>query len=104
VHRAYNGGAYNQVHRAYNGGAYNGGAYGKYKNDAIFEWVIQNTGPGFLERMTSAPGKANQYMILDCMWLYPNYQLDNKKERSFDMCGENIGLIQHCYVGDWVPY
>jgi hypothetical protein len=43
-------------------------------------------------------------MILDHMWMYPNYQLDNKKERSLDKCGENMGLIQHCYVGDWVPY
>jgi hypothetical protein len=98
----------NKAHGASNGGASNGGAsngaYDKYKNDAIFEWVIQNTGPGFLERMTSAPGKANQYMILDYMWMYPNYQLDNKKEISLAMCGENMGLIQHCYVGDWVPY
>jgi hypothetical protein len=93
----------NNPYGAYNG-AYNGGAYGKYKNDAIFEWVIQNTGPGFLTRITTIPGNANQYMILDHMWMYPNYQLDNKKERSPDKCGENMGLIQHCYVGDWVPY
>jgi hypothetical protein len=99
---ASNGASYGASIGAYNGASY--GAYGKYKNDAIFEWVIQNTGPGFLTRITTIPGNANQYMILDYMWMYPNYQLDNKKERSLDKCGENMGLIQHCYVGDWVPY
>jgi hypothetical protein len=99
---SYDGASYGGA--SYDGASYDGASYGKYKNDAIFEWVIQNTGPGFLERMTSIPGKSNQYMILDYMWMYPNYQLDNKKERSLHMCGENMGLIQHCYVGDWVPY
>ena len=82
-----------------------GNGYDGYngKNDSIFEWVIQNTGPGFLKRVTSHPNKSNQYMILDHMWLYANYQMDNKQERMGKECGENLGLIQHCYVGDWVP-
>jgi hypothetical protein len=97
---------HNSSQHEYEGGNYDGSKPydGKYKNDTIFKWVIQNTGPGFLKRVTSMPGNANRYMILDYMWMYPNYQLDNKKERSLEICGENMGLIQHCYVGDWVPY
>ena len=81
--------------------------YDKYaahsQNDVIFKWVIENTGPGFLKKMTSDPTKSNQFMVLDSMWLYANYQMDNKKDSMGKECGENLGLIQHCYVGDWVP-
>lgn len=102
----------NELHNHNNGDSYNGRSFinydapygGKYKNDSIFEWVIQNTGPGFLKNITSDPKKSNQYMILDYMWMYPNYQLNNKKDRTPPKCGENMGLIQHCYIGDWVPY
>lgn len=102
----------NELHNHNNGDSYNGRSFinydapygGKYKNDYIFEWVIQNTGPGFLKNITSDPKKSNQYMILDYMWMYPNYQLNNKKDRTPQKCGENMGLIQHCYIGDWVPY
>lgn len=101
------GGSYDAGGGSYDagGGSYDGNySSGKYDNDAVFNWVIQNTGPGFLKRVTSDPTKSNQYMILDHMWLYANYQLDNKKDRNLQTCGENMGLIQHCYVGDWVPY
>lgn len=87
----------------YKGGNYEGGNY-EGVNDGIFEWVIQNTGPGFLKNITSDPNKSNQYMILDHMWLYATYKIDDKQnKKNLKMCGENMGLIQHCYVGDWVP-
>ena len=71
-------------------------------DDAIFKWVIENTGPGFLKKVTSVETTSNQFMVLDSSWLYANYELDNKKNMG-QTCSKNMGLIQHCYVGDWRP-
>jgi hypothetical protein len=39
-------------------------------------------------------------LLLDSIWLYSTYyNTDKKIDRN---CGNNIGLIQHCYASSWV--
>jgi len=67
----------------------------------FFNWIINNTGPSFIKNFISNDFKDNNdILILDTIWLYSTYY--NTEKTNNKNCGNNIGLIQHCYAGDWL--
>ena len=70
------------------------------KNE-YFNWVIKYTGPSFIRDIISKHLKENKdILILDSIWLYSAYYATTKV--TDENCGNNVGLIQHCYAGNWV--
>ena len=67
----------------------------------FFNWIIANTGPSFIKDFITNNFKdSNDILILDSIWLYSTYYIT---EKTIDKnCGNNIGLIQHCYAGNWL--
>lgn len=76
----------------------------KYMYDSsnpYFNWTINHTGPSFIKGVMDTHFKDNEnILLLDSIWLYSTYyNTDKKIDRN---CGNNIGLIQHCYASSWV--
>jgi len=66
-----------------------------------FNWTINNTGPYFIKSVIETHFKDNENIIvLDSIWLYSTYY--RKEKIKNQNCGDDIGLIQHCYAGSWV--
>jgi hypothetical protein len=92
----------NNLYDSYYSNAYN--AYNSLKdtdNNEYFNWIIKYTGPSFIKDVISKKFKENKdILILDSIWLYSAYYATTKV--TDENCGNNIGLIQHCYASNWV--
>ena len=76
--------------------------YGGENDNPYFNWILMNTGPIFMKNIIE-DGTLNtsKLLLLDSLWLYSTYTNTKEKVKDKD-CGHNLGLIQHCYAGEWI--
>lgn len=80
---------------------YGGNSYHENDNkNPYFNWILLNTGPIFLKHIIETNEiDHSKLLLLDSMWLYSAYTSDTKTKG--ENCGHNLGVIQHCYAGEW---
>ena len=84
-------------HNTYYNAYYNG----ENNTNPYFNWILMNTGPIFIKNLIENGNNidTSKIIIFDSLWMYSSWSSSEKTQT--ENCGNNLGLIQHCYAGEW---